>query len=149
MRLDWMAITLSLTFMTATFGAAAERCVTLPCDATDNAQLAASVSGIGAMSGGLYGLVYCSALPSAGFARPLQELPLARWDALLRTNVTGAWLAVRAAMLKAQPAMVCDAVHPLYSQIHVSAELRATETAYQSSDSVGRRHVWRLSGCRP
>ena len=50
------------------------------------------------MSGGLYGLVYCSALPSAGFARPLQELPLARWDALLRTNVTGAWLAVRAAM---------------------------------------------------
>src|SRR5438552_1681029 len=48
--------------MAATFGAAAERCVTLPCDATDDAQLAASVSGIGAMSCGLYGLVYCSAL---------------------------------------------------------------------------------------
>lgn len=84
--------------MATTFGAAADRCVPLPSDATDELQLIAAASEIGSGAGRLHGLVYCSALPSSGFAWPLQQLPLARWDAMMRTNVTGAWLAARAAI---------------------------------------------------
>jgi 3-oxoacyl-[acyl-carrier protein] reductase len=80
------------------FGAAADRCVPLPCDAAEEAQLTAAVAEIASHGGSLHGLVYCSALPSAGFAWPLEQLPLARWDAMMRTNVTGAWLTSRAAI---------------------------------------------------
>ena len=84
--------------MAMAFGAAADRCAPLFCDAADQAQLAVAVSEIASDGGHLHGLVYCAALPSAGFARPLQDLPLARWAAIMRTNVTGAWLTARAAM---------------------------------------------------
>jgi len=84
--------------MARALGAAPDRCVLLPCDVTDEAQLTAAVSAVAADAGEIHGLVYCSALPSAGFAWPLQQLPRERWEMMMRTNVTGAWLATRAAM---------------------------------------------------
>lgn len=84
------------------FGAPVERCTLVPCDATDEAQIAAAVRDC-KVGDGLDGLVVSAALsnpPSEGW--PFQALSSARWDGLMRLNVTAPWLLTRAAM----PAML-------------------------------------------
>ena len=83
--------------MAVELGAAAAACITLPCDATSPAELARAAE-IAGSQGPLRGLVHSAALPASGVAWPLQNLPEAGWEALMRTNLTGPWLAVRTAM---------------------------------------------------
>lgn len=84
--------------LAAALGAAAERCIDVPCDATDEPQIAAAIERIGC-AGALRGLVISAARPSVpGQGWPLQTLGAGDWEALMRINVTAPWLLTRAAM---------------------------------------------------
>jgi NAD(P)-dependent dehydrogenase (short-subunit alcohol dehydrogenase family) len=88
----------------ASLGAPRDHCVALPCDITDDAQIEEAPRRIGALGGKLRGLVHCAALPNPGGSPwPLQALPLAQWEALMRLNVTAPWLLTRAAMAHMVP----------------------------------------------
>jgi len=71
----------------------------MPCDVTSEAELQGVARRIEADLGALDGLVVCAALPQPRTSPwPLADLPRERWQALLDTNVTGAWLTARAAL---------------------------------------------------
>jgi NAD(P)-dependent dehydrogenase (short-subunit alcohol dehydrogenase family) len=76
------------------------RCgIELPCDVTEETQLAEAVVRMRALNIPLFGLVHCAALPApAALQTPLRDMSRADWDRLMRTNVTAPWLTVRAAM---------------------------------------------------
>ena len=91
-------------------GIAVESAIPLALDITDAAAVAACAAEIERRCGRLDGLVCSAALPQAGDGpSPLMSMQPKRWDDLLRTNVTGAWLASRAAfplMLRSASARV-------------------------------------------
>ena len=75
------------------------RCVPLPADITAEADLARAAAAISRYVPHLYGLVNSAALaqPDAG-PHPLTGMGVAAWTGILTTNVTGQWLACRAAL---------------------------------------------------
>jgi NAD(P)-dependent dehydrogenase (short-subunit alcohol dehydrogenase family) len=80
-------------------GAVASACELLPCDVTDEAQIGAAIEQIALRGIPLHGQVHSAAQPQpSGSPTPLQTLNLARWESLMRTNVTAPWLTMRAAM---------------------------------------------------
>jgi 3-oxoacyl-[acyl-carrier protein] reductase len=80
-------------------GIATDNAIPLALDITDAAAVAAAAAEIERRCGRLQGLVCSAALPQAGDGpSPLMSMQPERWDDLLRTNVTGAWLATRAAL---------------------------------------------------
>src|SRR5262249_55344615 len=76
-----------------------DRTMMLPVDIADPQAVAAAAAEIGRHRGSLHGLIHSAALPLAGAGpSPLASIESERWDQLLRTNVTGAWLVTRAAL---------------------------------------------------
>jgi len=71
----------------------------VPADITDPDSVAMAAEWMASDGGGISGLVNNAALPPppAG-AWPLQDTRVDQWRTLMATNVTGAWLATRAAM---------------------------------------------------
>ena len=69
--------------------------ISLPGDATDPAQLALAVAELTSAAGGLHGLVCCAGSGLSGTA--LEQTPDG-WESVLRTNLTGPFLAARAAL---------------------------------------------------
>lgn len=80
------------------FGIGPERTFVLPVDIADSPAVADCSAEIERHCGSLHGVVHSAALPQGGGASPLVSMEPARWDRLLRTNVTGAWLVTRAAL---------------------------------------------------
>jgi NAD(P)-dependent dehydrogenase (short-subunit alcohol dehydrogenase family) len=73
-------------------------CHSIPVDITDEASLQEAAAAIGRLGVTLTGWVHCAAMPllPAG-PTPLADLPSSTWRQLFDTNVTGAWLAWKAA----------------------------------------------------
>ncbi|MBI1395544.1 MAG: SDR family NAD(P)-dependent oxidoreductase [Betaproteobacteria bacterium] len=105
------------------FGAASERCITVPADIRDEDQVRAAASSIASRTGHLHGLVSCAAVPEPGDIRsPLSELTLADWENLVATNVTGQWLVAK----HARPLLMR---HPGARTIFLSSEAGWADTA--------------------
>jgi NAD(P)-dependent dehydrogenase (short-subunit alcohol dehydrogenase family) len=79
-------------------GASETACRVLPADTTKASELEQASARIAASAMRLDGLVCCAALPQAGPSHPLATLEEASWRRLIETNVTGQWLAARAAL---------------------------------------------------
>jgi 3-oxoacyl-[acyl-carrier protein] reductase len=79
-------------------GVPATAALPIALDITDAPAVAATAAAIEHRCGALHGLVCSAALPQADGPSPLMSMEPERWDELLRTNVTGAWLVTRAAL---------------------------------------------------
>jgi gluconate 5-dehydrogenase len=81
-----------------------ENSLPVPADLTREADVLAAIDGIMRAFGALDGLVHCAALPQAGDGpAPLMSVTAERWEHMLATNVTSAWLVGRAALAAMLP----------------------------------------------
>ena len=83
----------------SSLGVNIDRCIPVPADITQESDLACAVETISRYTSRLYGLVNSAGLPqpSAGLY-PLTDQSVALWTKLLTTNITGQWLATKAAL---------------------------------------------------
>lgn len=73
-------------------------CFIVPADITDEASLAQATEIMTRHTSSLCGIVHCAALPlPPSGPTPLADLPATNWRQLVDTNITGAWLAWKAA----------------------------------------------------
>lgn len=82
------------------YGINMSSCRSVTADITNESSLMAAARRIVEVAGRLDALACCAALPqprAEGGTQPLLKLPPTRWQALMDTNVTGHWLAFRAA----------------------------------------------------
>ena len=77
-------------------GVSTEKCHILVADLTKEEELISACQKIARLCESLNGLINNAALPNRpGTTKPLQEDPLAYWNKLMATNVTGPWILTR------------------------------------------------------
>ena len=76
-----------------------DHCIPVPADITQESDLACAVETISQHTSRLYGLVNSAALPQPNAGPyPLADQSVTSWIKLLTTNITGQWLATKAAL---------------------------------------------------